>query len=180
MPDDPQPDGGCEDRGASPWLHRTSRRRCERGRHGDQRPAKVGWDPFPRLVRQLQRSGFRDRFELVTRWAAEPLDLLRELRRLKPTVVHFSGHSGPDVASERHPDPAPRRDVVGEPSHDSAEPRHGLFFQGRDGRPQFVSTEALKQTFGAAGPRSSWSCSTPATAGCKPRRCCHTSVVSWG
>jgi hypothetical protein len=27
----------------------------------------------------------------VTRWAAEPLDLLRELRKLKPTVVHFSG-----------------------------------------------------------------------------------------
>jgi hypothetical protein len=27
---------------------------------------------------------------LVTRWAAEPLDLLRELRELKPAVGHFS------------------------------------------------------------------------------------------
>ena len=42
---------------------------------------------------ELERSGFRDSFELVTRWAAEPLDLLRELRRLKPTVVQFSGLS---------------------------------------------------------------------------------------
>jgi hypothetical protein len=37
---------------------------------------------------ELKRSAHRDRFELVTRWAAKPLDLLREL---KP-VVHFSGH----------------------------------------------------------------------------------------
>ena len=41
---------------------------------------------------ELKRSGYRDRFEFVTRWAAEPLDLLRELRELKPTIVHFSGH----------------------------------------------------------------------------------------
>ena len=40
---------------------------------------------------ELERSGHRDQFELVTRWAAEPLDLLRELRKLKPTVVHCSG-----------------------------------------------------------------------------------------
>src|SRR6185295_8602809 len=43
---------------------------------------------------ELERSGFRDSFELETRWAVEPLDLLRELRKLKPTVVHFSGHGG--------------------------------------------------------------------------------------
>src|SRR5262249_46604476 len=29
--------------------------------------------------------------------------------------------------------------------------QHGLFFQGRDGRPQFVSSAALEETFGAAG-----------------------------
>ncbi len=45
---------------------------------------------------ELKRSGYRDRFELVTRWAAEPLDLLRELRELRPAVVHFSGHGGED------------------------------------------------------------------------------------
>ena len=50
---------------------------------------------------ELERSGFRDSFELVTRWAAEPLDLLRELRKLKPTIVHFSGHSTFDGANAR-------------------------------------------------------------------------------
>jgi hypothetical protein len=29
---------------------------------------------------ELERTGFRSSFEFVTRWAAEPLDLLRELR----------------------------------------------------------------------------------------------------
>jgi hypothetical protein len=76
---------------------------------------------------ELERSGFRDRFELATRWATEPLDLLRELRKLKPTVVHFSGHGGGD---EHH---------------------HGLVFQAADGGAQLVSTSALEETFGAAG-----------------------------
>jgi hypothetical protein len=66
----------------------------------------------------------------VTRWAAEPVDLLRELRKLKPTVVHFSGRGAPGTGGES---------------------QHGLFFQGPDGRPQLVSTEAIAQTFGAAG-----------------------------
>ncbi len=48
---------------------------------------------------ELRRSGYRDRFEFVTRWAAEPLDLLRQLRELKPTVVHFSGHGARARAS---------------------------------------------------------------------------------
>ena len=102
---------------------------------------------------ELDRSGFRDRFELVTRWAAEPLDLLRELRRLKPTVVHFSGHGapGPGTAGDHRPSSGPHRDVVGDPGHNGSEPRHGLCFQGPDGRPQLVSTEALEETFGAAG-----------------------------
>lgn len=78
---------------------------------------------------ELERSGFRDSFELETRWAVEPLDLLRELRKLKPTVVHFSGRGSPD----------------GGASH------HGLFFQGAGGQPQLVSTQALEDTFGAAG-----------------------------
>ena len=43
---------------------------------------------------ELERSGHRDQFELVTRWAAQPMDLLRELRKLRPSVVHFSGHGG--------------------------------------------------------------------------------------
>jgi hypothetical protein len=100
---------------------------------------------------ELERSGFRDRFELVTRWAVRPLDLLRELRRIKPTVVHFSGHGASDAAGEHRPDSAPRRDAVDEPGYNGGTPWHGLFFEGPDGRAQLVSTEALEETFAAAG-----------------------------
>jgi CHAT domain len=90
----------------------------------------------------LERSGHRDRFELVTRWAVEPLDLLDELRKLKPTVVHFSGHGGGD---RLRPDIGAQRDIVGE-----FRTMHGLFFMGPDGRPQHVSAAALGETLGAA------------------------------
>jgi len=75
------------------------------------------------IQEELERSGSRDRFAFETRWAAKPLDVLRELRRLKPAVVHFSGHGGKD----------------------------GLFFQAADGRAQLVSAAALAETFGATG-----------------------------
>jgi hypothetical protein len=58
---------------------------------------------------ELKRSGYRDRFDFVTRWAAEPLDLLRELRELGPTVVHFSGHGAASVSGASGL--ATRRDV---------------------------------------------------------------------
>jgi hypothetical protein len=100
---------------------------------------------------ELERSGFRDSFELVTRWAAEPLDLLRELRKLKPTVVHFSGHGGPSPAGTGAPGRAPSRHVVVATGTYDHEPQRGLFFQGPDGRAQVVTAQALHETFGAAG-----------------------------
>ena len=96
----------------------------------------------------LERSGCRDKFELQTRWAARPLDLLDELRKLKPTVVHFAGHGGRE---EIGAGTGPRRDILGESSAVDGAQQHGLYFQGPEGRPQFVSTSALQQTFGAAG-----------------------------
>jgi WD40 repeat protein len=75
------------------------------------------------IRKELKRSGYRDRFELVTRWAVEPYDLLRELRELKPAVIHFSGRGGHD----------------------------GLFFQTTEGRAKLVTPAALAETFGAAG-----------------------------
>ena len=81
-------------------------------------------DREARAIRaELKRSGHRDRFAFETRWAAEPLDLLRELRELRPTVVHFSGHGD----------------------------QGGLFFQTRDGRAQVASAAAIAETFGSAG-----------------------------
>src|SRR5207344_1152278 len=52
---------------------------------------------------ELKGSGDRERFEFVTRWAIEPLDLLRELRELKPTVVHFRGAGVNGVDRARTP-----------------------------------------------------------------------------
>jgi hypothetical protein len=101
---------------------------------------------------ELERSGHRDRFEFVTRWAVEPLDLLRELRKLRPTIVHFSGHGGSTSVASRRGEL--RRDIVAaDPAAigDRPDARTGLYFQGPDGRPQFVSAAALEATFGAAG-----------------------------
>jgi hypothetical protein len=75
------------------------------------------------IQKELEGSGYRDCFEFETRFAATPLDLLRELRKLKPTVVHFSGHGS----------------------------QNGLYFEAADGGAQLVSTTALEETFGAAG-----------------------------
>ncbi|HET9620600.1 MAG TPA: CHAT domain-containing protein [Kofleriaceae bacterium] len=94
------------------------------------------------IQHELERSGQRDQFELVTRWAVRPLDLLRELRKLRPTVVHFSGHgaSGPGAAAGDG-----SRDVA------LAGGAAGLYFQGPDGGARLVTTAALNDTFGAAG-----------------------------
>src|SRR5512147_2321263 len=77
-------------------------------------------DREERAIRvELKGSGYRERFDFVSRWAAEPLDLLRELRALKPTVVHFSGHGG----------------------------RDRLSLQGADGRAREIPAEALAEAF---------------------------------
>ena len=100
---------------------------------------------------ELERSGYRDCFELETRWAAQPLDLLRELRKLKPTVVHFSGHGGLSPAGTGATGRRPSRHVVATTGTYDYEPQRGLFFQGPDGRAQVVTAQALRETFGAAG-----------------------------
>ena len=100
---------------------------------------------------ELERSGYRDCFELETRWAAQPLDLLRELRRLKPTVVHFSGHGGLSPVGTGATGRAPSRDVIDGTGTSDNEPQCGLFFQGPGGRAQVVTAQALHDTFGAAG-----------------------------
>jgi len=103
------------------------------------------------IQEELERSGCRDQFELVTRWAAQPLDLLRELRKLRPSVVHFSGHGGlAEPGAPRTGEPS-RRDVVTTPGTLGGEQDRGLFFQGPDGYAQRVSTTALSDTFRAAG-----------------------------
>jgi hypothetical protein len=99
---------------------------------------------------ELERSGHRDRFEFVTRWASEPIDLLRELRKLKPTIVHFCGRGGQNYPSAVQPNPL-RGGSVSELKQQSGDHNNGLYFQGIDRAPQFVSAAALKETFGSAG-----------------------------
>ncbi|HEX7941821.1 MAG TPA: CHAT domain-containing protein, partial [Gemmatimonadaceae bacterium] len=96
---------------------------------------------------ELTRSGHRERFDFVTRWAAEPLDLLRELTELKPTVVHFSGHGG--GRGSEAPGPAGARDVVASAPLPTEPP--GLYFQDAKGSAQVVSSDAIARTFGVAG-----------------------------
>jgi hypothetical protein len=98
---------------------------------------------------ELKRSGFNDSFELVTRWAVEPLDLLREIRTLKPSVVHFSRHGTSDAAGARLVAGRAHRDITDEDSSEDPT-HHGVYFQGPEARPQLVSVEAFAQAFGAA------------------------------
>jgi tetratricopeptide (TPR) repeat protein len=95
---------------------------------------------------ELKRCGYGDRFAFVTRWAAEPLDLLRELRELKPAVVHFSGYGGSTAAT---PDPAHSTDVLASVPADQE--TRGLCFHRPVGGGQTVSPEAIARTFAAAG-----------------------------
>src|ERR1051325_6887575 len=95
---------------------------------------------------ELKRSGFRERFDFVTRWAAEPLDLLREVRELKPTVIHFSGHGcGTDTSLHTH-----GFGSVNELAPVEGDSR-GLWFQDAAGAGQVVSPEAIVRTLKAAG-----------------------------
>jgi hypothetical protein len=41
---------------------------------------------------KIRAAEFRDSFELVSRWAVRPLDLLQAFNEVKPHIVHFSGH----------------------------------------------------------------------------------------
>jgi hypothetical protein len=79
---------------------------------------------------ELERGTHRE-LELEARWAVQPGDLLRELRRVKPTIVHFSGH--------------------GSQGEHIVEPEPHLYFEGADGQPAPVSSSVIAETFGAAG-----------------------------
>jgi CHAT domain-containing protein len=44
---------------------------------------------------KLRAAEHRDSFELITKWAVRPDDLLQSLNQHKPHVVHFGGHGSP-------------------------------------------------------------------------------------
>jgi len=88
---------------------------------------------------ELTRTGYRERFDFVTRWAAEALDLLRELRELKPTIAHFSGHCARPAGT---PDREQGRDVVAVAAPSGDEPC-GPVFDSASGCGQVVKPEAF-------------------------------------
>jgi hypothetical protein len=90
-------------------------------------------------------------FELVTRWAVRPLDLLREVRKLKPSVVHFCGRGSNGERGNARQRADACQDMVGEGHSMGGGVPCGLFFQGPNGQPQLVSTTALQETFCAVG-----------------------------
>ena len=96
---------------------------------------------------ELKRSGYRDRFDFQTRWAAEPLDLLRELRELKPTVVHFSGHGGARTGAVLSS--VDGRHVVA--AGNSRPERGGVYMQDAAGNALVLSAQAIAQALDAAG-----------------------------
>jgi hypothetical protein len=97
---------------------------------------------------ELDRARHRDRFELHTCWAAEASDLLDALRRYKPTIVHFSGHTIHPMAGAP-PDGVVRRDIESLVRGNLPE---GLCFQRSDGGIEVVSPCALKDAIRAVGP----------------------------
>jgi hypothetical protein len=89
-------------------------------------------DQQARAVRlELERAGRRGCFTFETRWAAQPLDLLRDMVKRKPTVVHFCGGR-----------------AIGGPRRAS---RAGVYFQASDGNAQLVPAKALANAFDAVG-----------------------------
>src|SRR6266852_3036665 len=55
--------------------------------------SKLRLDEEIREIRgQVRAAEFRDSFELLSRWAVRPLDLLQALNEVQPHIVHFSGH----------------------------------------------------------------------------------------
>jgi hypothetical protein len=100
---------------------------------------------------ELELAGHRDRFEFVTRWAVQPLDLLRELRKLKPTVVHFTGQRSRSALDRSPAGDAPHHDATAGLDGETGEPPQGWLFRGPDNRPVFVPIAALEQAFDAAG-----------------------------
>jgi hypothetical protein len=93
-------------------------------------------------------------------WDLERGVVLRELRKLRPTVVHFSGYgspctddaAGPDAAGPLGMDATSTSTAALLGDRSGGDPRsHGLFFQTSAGGARLVPTAALAETLGAAG-----------------------------
>jgi hypothetical protein len=91
-------------------------------------PSNTGSDPLRldaevrRIEEAMQRSRYRDRFQITTKLAVRTMDLRRAVLDHRPQIVHFSGHG----AGEK-----------------------GLVLENDAGKMQLVSTEALAGLLGS-------------------------------
>lgn len=91
----------------------------------------------------LERSQYRDRFELQERWAVTVMDMRRALLDCHPQIVHFSGHG---VGTEDVGQESPSTRKLSVISNSSTEPE-GLMFEDEAGQPKLVSAEAISSLF---------------------------------
>src|SRR5262245_57253262 len=85
---------------------------------------------FNEVRRTLDATSHRDGFERVAWMSAESWDLLEPLRRVKPSVLHLTGHGF------REPNGKGKR---------------GFVFHGKNGTPQRVPWRAVGEAILAAG-----------------------------
>jgi hypothetical protein len=96
---------------------------------------------------ELERSRYRDRFELVSQWAVRVGDLSKALLDHKPQIVHFSGHGQgkPTATGDRALTSSARKlELV---SDQLIARDDGLVFEDEQGRARLVSTAALAGLF---------------------------------
>jgi hypothetical protein len=100
---------------------------------------------------RLELRGARHRcFELVSYWASEADDLIRELRDSRPVIVHLAGHGCKTDGRPLAGHGGTPRDVVVDHASDP-ECGGGLALHARDGSIHIVSFELVRQIFELAG-----------------------------
>ncbi|MFK8184722.1 MAG: CHAT domain-containing protein [Phormidesmis sp.] len=91
----------------------------------------------------LQRSKYRDRFELKQQWAVRSRDLQRALLDNHPQIVHFSGHGMGQATTVTTAEATRKITVVGH----QLPLEEGLILEDVSGQPKLVTTEALAALF---------------------------------
>jgi hypothetical protein len=96
----------------------------------------------------LERAKYRDRFELVSKWAVRVDDLLKALLDHRPQIVHFSGHGqGTATGSGARSSDDSLRKLVGLESELSASGYEGLVLEDDRGEAKLVNASALASLF---------------------------------
>lgn len=106
-------------------------------------------DDEVRAIKEELRGARYRCFDLVSYWASQVSDLIRELRESRPAIVHLSGHAC--TAGGRVMDgPGAYRDVLVDHASD-AEGMEGLVLHARNGAVHVTPYDLIKDIFGLVG-----------------------------